>query len=114
MSDAEIKPVTLTLYPNNVGISYVISQGPLEILDYGIKRITPLSESKLLKQVEKLFEYAKPTVVIVRNPIARMHKWSERKEKLMMKIKDMAQWRDLKVFLYQRSQIKEVFQQFGR
>lgn len=113
MKAVEMIPVTLTLYPNNVGIGYVVCQGPKEIWDYGITKITPLTEGRVLKRTRELLEHAKPQLVLLRNPDAPQHAWSNRKVKLIERIRKEAELQGCETFWYTRDQIKDVFEQFG-
>lgn len=114
MSDSKPHyPLSLSLYPNSYGIGFVISSGPKEIVDYGIKKITPLSSSMFLKQTQLLLQYAQPEIVILRNPTSKRYKWSKQKEQMIDKLKALALSHKLKVFEYDRNQIQAVFSQFG-
>ena len=41
--------ITLAMYPNTFGVGFVICEGPKEILDYGIKKVQPISHHKYMK-----------------------------------------------------------------
>lgn len=110
---SEKHPLSLCLYPNSYGIAFVLSNGPKDIIDFGIKKITPLKTRSFLKQTQWLLEYAKPNVVVIRNPESNRYQWSKQKEQMIDKLKALAQSQDLTVFEYNRAQIKEVFTQFG-
>lgn len=106
-------PVTLTLYPNNVGLAYVISEGLVDILEDGIQKISPISTRAFLKHTKRFFEYAKPDIVVLRNEQGDKTKMSKRTKNVVEEIKKMAHEENLKVFQYNRTQIKELFIQFG-
>ena len=106
-------PITMVLYPNNVGFGYLICQGANEILDEGIQKIAPLSNKKLMKRVRYYFDYAMPNVVILRGWDSDAHKLSASRRKIINDIEKLAQSKNLKVFRYSRKEIKDVFQQFG-
>ena len=91
-----------------------IDLGFVDVYILGLKR-SECSCCKPLKnkQTQLLLGYAKPDVVILRNPESKRYNWSKQKEKMIGKLKAFAQSQELKVFEYDRSQIKEVFTQFG-
>ncbi len=102
--------LTLVLYPNTFGIGYVICEGPKEILDYGLKKVRPISHNKYLKKVKWLLDYCKPNLVIVSDYTNRHI--SNRQKRIVDSITAMAQTENLNLKSYSRVQIKEVFRSF--
>ena len=91
--------ITLAMYPNTFGVGFVICEGPKEILDYGIKKVQPISHYKYMKKVKWLFEYCKPDIVLLLDYKSR--KISNRQKRIIDAILQLA-----------RAQIKQTFLSF--
>ena len=106
------KEVTLALYPNTNGVCYAIFDAPDNLIDYGVKTVRPVCNSKSMKLVSDLLEYYCPNVVVVESTNGSWFKKSERAKTLINKIRSKAKRKGLEVYSYSRSQIREVFKQF--
>lgn len=103
--------VTLVLYPNTFGVGFVICESPKEILDYGIKKVQPISHHKYLKKVKWLLDYCKPDVVLLLDYKAR--KLSNRQKRIIDAIVQLSHAKNLNLKTYSRSQIKQTFLSFN-
>lgn len=104
--------LTLVLYPNTFGICYVMAENTNNIVDYGIKRIHPLTHRRYVQRIDALFEYAKPELVILRDHGEKQFSISNRIKAVVQEIHTRAIGQDLQVHEYTRSQIREVFALF--
>lgn len=102
--------VTLVLYPNTFGVGFVICENPKEILDYGIKKVQPISHHKYLKKVKWLLDYCKPDIVLLLDYKAR--KLSNRQKRIIDAIVQLSHAKNLNLKTYSRSQIKQTFLSF--
>ncbi|WP_026776296.1 hypothetical protein [Polaribacter sp. Hel_I_88] len=102
--------ITLAMYPNTFGVGFVICEGPKEILDYGIKKVQPISHYKYMKKVKWLFEYCKPDIVLLLDYKSR--KISKRQKRIIDAILQLARAQNLQLKTYSRSQIKQTFLSF--
>lgn len=105
------RTVILTLYPNSVGIAYVVSRNPRAIYGYGLRKVKPFEQQKFMKIVKTFFTDAKPTIIILldydHSPI------SERVKTSIFDIETLARAMNLQVLKYSRRQIKDTFESFG-
>jgi hypothetical protein len=60
--------IVFAIYPNAQGFSFVYMNGPRILLDYGIVRIKPICNFRILDKVKKSLDYFKPSVVILNCP----------------------------------------------
>lgn len=106
-------PLVLTLYPNAFGMGYVISETPKVLINYGMARIRPLSKNRYVKRLLYYVEQYRPTILLLRGYRASDHRISKRVVSVIKKFEAVAKTLDLPIFKYSRTDIKEVFKQFG-
>lgn len=104
-------PMILALYPNSIGIGYACLQVPERIYDFGVTKVSPMTNRKLLRRAEKFMDYHRPKIVLIRETGASWN--SQRVDKLIRAIETLAGEKDLKVFRYSQDQVREVFEVFG-
>jgi hypothetical protein len=109
-TNANTQKITLVLYPNTFGVGFVICEGPKEILDFGIKKVRPISHYKYMKKVKWFLDYCQPDIVLLLDYKAR--KISKRQKAIIDAIVQLARAKNLNVKTYSRSQIKQVFAAF--
>lgn len=107
------KNIVYALYPNANGFGFVYLDSPRILLDYGAVRINPISNRKVLDRIKKSFDYLRPSIVIIQDPDGNASRSGRRVHRLIDKIIAMANEENLKVVLYSRNQIRDVFEQFG-
>jgi Holliday junction resolvasome RuvABC endonuclease subunit len=106
-----MRPVILSLYPNSIGIGYACLQIPESLIDFGIAKVTPLSNGKLLGRMEKFMDFYKPKVIVLKEAISSNR--TARVDRLIAAIATLAGEKDIEVFSYGRQQIGDVFETFG-
>ena len=111
MTATKHQKITLVLYPNTFGVGFVICEGPKEILDYGIKKVHPISHHKYMKKVKWLLDYCKPDIVLLLDYKAR--KISNRQKRIIDDIVQLSHVNNLNLKTYSRSQIKQTFSSFN-
>ncbi len=111
MTTIKRQKITLVLYPNTFGVGFVICEGPKEILDFGIKKVQPISHHKYIKKVKWLLDYCKPDVVLLLDYKAR--KISNRQKRIIDAIVQLSHTKNLNLKTYSRSQIKQTFLSFN-
>ncbi len=104
--------LTLTLYPNQYGMGYLISDTPKEIINYGIARIKPLHRDRYLKRMKSFVEHYKPDIVIIKG-YHEDYRITKRIVNVINTFIKQAERLNLEVHHYTRGEVKEVFRQFG-
>lgn len=107
------KQTVLALYPNRHGVAYALFNSPKELIEYGIGNIQPVNNKKAIKKIKQYIDYYNPDVIVIRNINDLKAKKSKRISKLINAICREARAQKLEVHTYTRTQIKEVFKQFG-
>lgn len=105
--------IVYAIYPNANGFGFVFMNGPRNLLDFGIVRINPICNFKLLEKIQDSISYFKPTVVILLDPDGKSSRTGKRTRKLLEKISAFAQSENLEVAHISRDQIRDVFENFG-
>lgn len=109
----QMKNIVYAIYPNANGFGFVYLDSPRNLLDYGAVRINPISNRKVLDRIKKSFDYLRPSIVIIQDPEGIASRVGRRVHRLIDKIIVLANEEKLKVVLYSRDQIRDVFEQFG-
>lgn len=103
----------LALYPNTHGIGFVLCENEKNIIDFGLKINKRNDPKKFTKIVDTLFELTKPNIVILRSGKKNdQNNVSSRIQQNIQSIIETAHKLNLKVFEYNRGQIKDVFSIF--
>lgn len=110
MTANKLQKITLAIYPNTFGVGFVICEGPREILDFGIKKVRPISHYTYMKKVRWLLDYCKPDIVLLLDYKAR--KISNRQKRIIDDIIQLAHAKQLNLKTYSKSQIKQTFLSF--
>ncbi|MBL7821437.1 MAG: hypothetical protein JNL65_12545 [Saprospiraceae bacterium] len=114
MNTQNEKPkIVYAIYPNANGFGFVYMDGPRKLLDYGIVRINPICNFRILEKIKSSVDYFKPSVVILLDPEGKSSRTGKRIRKLIEKISSFAQTENLKVSQISRDQIRDVFENFG-
>lgn len=113
MKDKNRKGSILALYPNRHGVAYALFDESKSLIEYGIGYIRPVNNTKTLKRIKHYISYYKPSLVLTRNLNDMHNRKSKRIEKLISLICNEVKVQGLGIHAYTRTQIKEVFEQFG-
>ncbi|MFC5044095.1 hypothetical protein ACFSTE_09295 [Aquimarina hainanensis] len=105
--------LALVLYPSIQGMGYLICESPKELVDYGIAKMRPLTNDKYVNRLLKFMRNYKPSLIIVRGYEFKDYRISKRVKKMIDAFVAEANKYNLPVRKYSRTQIKEVFKQFG-
>lgn len=103
----------LAIYPNPRGFGYALVEMPKFIIDHGIVKPYPLSNGTLLKRAERIIDYYRPHVIILRSRESLNADYSRRTRKLLDAIETLAGEKNISVYSYARENIKDVFALFG-
>lgn len=108
------KKTTLTLYPNGIGIGYVLCENPEIMIGYGILKVLPLTAEKYLEVLFPFFEYVRPETIVIRKRELDKKKMSFRVQQVVKEICKESEARSIQVHHYSRENIKENFQSYTR
>lgn len=105
--------VTLSIYPNTRGFGYTCLETPQKLLDWGVINSRPISNSKVIKQVEAMIDYFRPALLLVQDPANKYARQNQRVVSLIENIRNTAVKKEIPIYAYTREQIREVFAHFG-
>lgn len=105
--------VVCAIYPNANGFGFVYMENARKLIDYGVVRINPICNRRLMERVRKSLTYLRPTLVVLQNPEGKHTRTGKRVMQLVEQIEAYAVEEGLPVVKYSRDQIREVFEQFG-
>ncbi len=104
----------LALFPTAYGVGYALFHTPKKLVDCGLGHIRPVNSQKSLERVRQYLSFYEPDIVLVRGFEKKIAKSYKRTQKLIQAISEIAEQKGLKMHTYTRTQIKEVFTQFGK
>lgn len=105
--------IVYAVYPNANGFGFVYMNGPRNLLDFGVIRINPICNFRLLNKIKDSIEYFKPTVIILLDPEGNSSRTGNRIRKLLEKITGYSKQKNLQIAHVSRDQIRDVFENFG-
>lgn len=113
MTTKEKQETVLSIFPNRYGFAYAVFESPEKLLDCGTIYVQPATNRRVMQRVREYVDYYKPTLVICRNTNDQPKRNNKRISRLINLICQEATSQGLQIRSYTRSQIKEVFEQFG-
>ena len=105
--------ITLAIYPNHRGMGYVICRNPKDIIDYGVAYLKILAPNYYVKRLFKFISIYKPKLIILKDYGEGLYQVNSRVKKVITTIEFEAFKEGLEVKRYSRSQMIQVFSQFG-
>lgn len=102
----------LSLYPTFRGFGYVIFEGAANPLDWGNVSVKNKDNQLIIDKIETYISYYKPNVVVTENPTGEGSRRNKRIQSLVQSIKKLER-ENLVIKTYSRSEITNVFEQFG-
>ncbi|HRG68379.1 MAG TPA: hypothetical protein PLS73_05990 [Saprospiraceae bacterium] len=105
--------IVFAIYPNANGFGFVYMDGPRKLLDFGVVRLNPISNSKTLEEIKESLGYFRPSLIILLDPEAKSSRTGFRIRNLIYRITEFAKQENLAVVQISRDQIRDVFENFG-
>ncbi len=103
----------LAVDPTNRGFGFVVMEGPLQMVDWGVKEVKGSDKSSYLRKVGNLADLYRPDVLVVENTACKSSRRCARVKELIQVIAVSALNRKIKVSYVSRSMVKEVFAESG-
>ncbi len=113
MNMKKTNQTVLALYPNAMGVCYAVFDSPKDLADYGIGYVRPVSNKKSILKIEKYLDFYNPDILLLREISKERVKYSKRTQRLIERICKVAKNKGLEVHRYNRSQIRDIFSEFG-
>ena len=105
--------LVLAVDPAPRGFGYVLMETPNEPLDWGVCEVRFQKNRRCFNKIKKMVLFYEPEVVVLENCRGQGSRRHERICRLINEVHRFLQIRGIKVFRYSRSDIQNVFLQFG-
>lgn len=99
----------LSIYPNSYGFGFALMQGALTVIDKGVVRITPMSNTESMVEIKKLIKKYDPDRVILEDFKGNSSFKCARVKQLIRSVSAYLKMNEINYSLYSREQIRIVF-----
>ena len=100
----------LALDPTTKGFGYVIFEGPLSVVDWGAKSVRGKKKNAgCLRRLEDLIRFYRPEVIVLEEPRSCDSRRCDRVRGLLRGIRKQAGEWGVRVSVFSRKQVREVF-----
>lgn len=104
----------LVVYPSSRGLAYVVFEGLLSPLDWGVKEVRGRNRhGESLRIVRRLLEQYQPETVVLQDTSRRGTTRAERIRTLNLAIGELAEVYGIPVYAYSRAQVRQCFASFA-
>jgi hypothetical protein len=100
----------LSVYPNSKGYAYVVMEGPIQVIEKKMVSISPVDNTKILKEVSDLLDLHKPNALILEDTSCKFSRKGTRGKQLLRSLSSNAKNKDVPVHFYTREDIRLVFE----
>lgn len=105
------EPQVLSFYFNTIGVGYVLFEGVVAPVDWGIKEIK--AKADYFEQARLLLHLFDPAVVILQDCGGKLSRCTDAIEELVTKLAALAEKKGKRVFCYSRDEIRSCFAYYG-
>ncbi len=99
----------LAIDPSPRGFGFAVLEGPETLVDWGVKPVKGDKNTESLTKVEKLIAHYQPGVLVLQDTLAKHSRRSARIRTLSKRIITMAATRKIRVALFSREKVMQVF-----
>jgi hypothetical protein len=100
----------LSVYPNSKGYAYVLMEGPIKVLENKMISISPVDNTKILKEIADLLKKHTPDALILEDTDCKFSRKSGRGKQLLRSLSLSSKHRGIHVYSYTREDIRFVFE----
>jgi len=113
MNSLENNARYLAVHPTTYGLGFVVFEGPLRLIDWGVYRATGNKNQKCLGFLERLIKRYQPRVVLFEERGPRDRQRSERIRRLVRSVTNEIRKRGVVLRRIPRRQVKRFFERHG-
>lgn len=99
----------LAIYPTSRGFGFVMFEDPKTLSDWGLPRVPPADEPKILSRISTLLERHRPDVLVIESTHDPECRRGLRVRKLLKVIRDLAAQRRIPVEAFSRDAVRRAF-----
>ena len=100
---------TIGVFPTTHGFGYVIFEGPLRLIDWGIKHVPSRQQPDNLEQFDALLTWFEPDLVVLENPVGDGSHKGKRITSLLRAMARHTSSSDISLKCYSRAEILRAF-----
>ncbi len=104
---------TVGVFPTTHGFGFAIFEGPLRLIDWGVKHIPSREQSDNLKQFDALLTWFEPDLVVLENPAGAGSHKGKRITRLIRAIARQSAIHHVALKCYSRAEILTAFARIG-
>ena len=97
------------IFPTTHGFGYAIFEGPLRLIDWGVKHVSSREQADNLKKFEALLEWFEPDLVVLENPAGVASRKGKRITSLVRAMARRSARCGLPLESYSRARIRQTF-----
>lgn len=103
----------LAVFPTTFGFGFVVFEGPLRLVDWGVKRIASKDHNENLTKIEACVEWFEPDTLVVENIAGGGSSKSKRIARLIRTVARRARKQRIHVEAFSRDRIRQAFSAVG-
>ena len=103
----------LALYPHTRGFGYAVFEGRASAIDWGLKEARKNKNVRSMKSMRELIEFYYPDVLVLEDYAGTGSRRCKRVERLIRDVNRFAAGRNIRVYLYSRGYVRDVFSDCG-
>ncbi|WP_313111604.1 hypothetical protein [Aequorivita sediminis] len=100
----------LAVYPKAKGYAYVLMEGPTQVLEQKMVSISPVDNTKILKEITDLLKTHTPQALILEDTNGKFSRKGGRGKQLIRSLCLSAKYLGISVYSYAREDIRFVFE----
>lgn len=100
----------LSVYPNSKGYAYVLMEGPTMVLEKRMISISPVDNTRILKDITDLLKTHTPNALIIEDTSCKFSRKGARGKQLIRSLSASAKHQGVPVHYYAREDVRLVFE----
>ena len=104
----------LAVYPNTRGFAFVLFEGSLSPIDWGVKEMRGrCKHSRCVARIVAILDRYQPDILVLQDTSPNGTRWSQRVTNLNAAIANLAANRAIPVYAYSREEVRSAFGELG-
>jgi hypothetical protein len=114
MNSRKRHELVLAIYPNSRGFAFVLFEGPISPVDWGIVVVGGRNKNRrCLVRIRSIFVRYAPDILVIQDMSESGTHRAHRLRRLNRMIEDLADARQIPLYAYSRAQVRSCFTQLG-
>jgi Holliday junction resolvasome RuvABC endonuclease subunit len=114
MNGARLYALVLAVYPNTLGFAFVLFEGHLSPVDWGVKDMRGRRQhSRYVARITAILDRHQPDILVLQDTSPTGTRRSRRVTNLNTAVAKLASARAIPVYAYSREEVRSAFAEFG-